>query len=86
MHLDAAAAYIAAVPADRMIQLPADVPVGATIAVIVLPQSHAVDDAARHERFARTRAALQRATERSVGIPEPDDEALDALIDRARRS
>ena len=86
MDLDPTEAYIATVPSDRMLHLPADVPVGATIAVIVIPQTGRPNEESRRERFARTRAALHRAAERSPHRPELDDEALDALIDRARRS
>jgi hypothetical protein len=74
-----------------MVRLPAGVPVGATIAVVVLPQTGGQemggqDEESRRERFAHTRAALHRAAERSAVRPELDDETLDALIDRARRS
>ena len=87
MELDPIAAYVATVPTDRTIQLPEDVPVGATVAVLLLP-SHvsADDDVARRERFARTRAALRAAAERKTHPAAVDDATLDALIDRARRA
>lgn len=86
MDVDPTAAYIATVPPDRIVRLPIGVPVGATIAVVVLPQTGGQDEESRRERFARTRAALHRAAEPSAGRPELDDEGIDALIDRARRS
>ena len=86
MDLDRVAAYVASVPPDRTIRLPDDLPVGAAIAVILLPPTSALDEDSRRERFARTRAALRAAAERAASGPAVDDATLDALIDRARHA
>ncbi len=81
------AAYVTAVPEDRIIHLPEDVPVGATVVVLLLPSHVSSDDeAARRERFARTRAALRSAAERKPQQSPLDEATLNALIDRARRA
>jgi hypothetical protein len=84
MDLDPVAAYVTVVSPDRTIRLPADVPVGATVAVVLLTAG-AADEASRRERFERTRAAV-RAAERAGQGAEMDDPTLDALIEQARRS
>ncbi len=86
MKLDPVAAYVTVVSPDRTIRLPDDVPVGATVAIILLPPMGAADEAARRERFERTRAALRAASESTAGAPDIDDAALDVLIDEARRA
>lgn len=86
MELDPVTAYVAVVRPDRTVRLPENVPVGATVAVVLLPGASAHDDEARRERFERTLEALRTAAARGPHGPAVDDEALDALIDRARRS
>ena len=86
MDLDRVAAYLASVPPDRTIRLPDDLPVGATIAVVLLPPTSALDAGSRRKRFARTRATLRAAAERAASRPEVDDATLDALIDRVRHA
>lgn len=86
MENNPVAAFVTTVPPDRTVRLPPDVPVGATVAVVLLPQTPAHDEDARRERFERTRAALRAAADRMTPVPSVDDETLDALIERARRA
>ena len=86
MALDPATAFVTVVAPDRTIHLPADVPVGATVAVVLLPAQTIEAEAARRERFQRMRAAIEAAKEQLWTAPKIDDATLDALIDRARRS
>jgi hypothetical protein len=87
MDLAPLTSYITTVSSDRTIRLPTDVPVGATVAVVLLPRTlAAADDVARRERFERMRTALRLASERGTSGPELDDATLNALIDEARRA
>lgn len=87
MEVDPTPAFVTTVPPDRTIHLPQDVPIGATVAVVLLPRSgDSADEALRRQRFERTREALRVASERPAGAPELDDATLNALIDEARRS
>lgn len=86
MALDPAAAFVTVVTPDRTIHLPADVPVGATVAVVLIPNHRDEAEESRRERFERMRAALRTASEPTAAAAKIDDATLDALIDRARRA
>lgn len=86
MTLDPTAAFVTVVAADRTIHLPADVPVGATVAVVLLPSRTTEAESARREWFERMRSAIQTAAEQTADAPEIDDATLNALIDHARRT
>ena len=88
MELETIPAYITVVNADRTIVLSDDMPIGARVAVVVVPSDLPLpdNDAARHERFAKTLAAIKAAmgsTESSLAISDDD---LDELIETARKS
>lgn len=84
--LDPTTAFVTVVAPDRTIQLPNDVPVGATVAVVLVPAQAIEAEAARRERFERMREALRSAPEPTPAAAAIDDATLDALIDRARRA
>lgn len=87
MELDRASAYVITVPPDRTIHLPEEVPVGAAVALILLPAVHGpAEDEARRQRFERTHAAIRAAEERMKDGPAADDATVSALVDRARRA
>jgi len=86
MALETTSAYITTVGSDHTIVLPAEMPVGATVAVIVVPTSTtSVDDAARRARFAETLSAIRAASARETP-PAISDDDLDALIEKARKA
>jgi len=92
MDIDQVPAYIVAVPPDRTIHLPADVPVGASVAVVLVSSGASStkqtdeDEEERGRRFERTLAAVRAAEQRVAGGPEVDEATPNALIDRARRA
>lgn len=86
MALETTPAYVTKVGSDHTIVLPEEMPVGATVAVIVVPTGVATgDDAARRARFAETLTAIRAA---SAGGSQPaiSDGELDALIEKARKA
>jgi hypothetical protein len=86
MALETTPAYVTKVGSDHTIVLPDEMPIGATVAIIVVPTGAASgDDAARRARFAETLAAIRAA---SAGRPQPaiSDGELDALIEKARKA
>lgn len=77
-------AYIATINANHTIELPEEMPVGATVAVVLIPAG--IDNAAgieRHERFSRTLTAITAAATPPLDMT---DEDIDALIKQARKS
>ena len=67
MSVEMTPTHIATVRPDHTIALPAEMPVGAKVMVIVMPDESAMaKEAARKERFAKTleaiRAAMQNAS------------------------
>lgn len=87
MGLESTPAYITTVAEDRTITLPADIPAGARVAVILLsPTESAARDAARRARFAETKRAVRAASTHTPEAPAIDEAALDALIRAARRA
>jgi hypothetical protein len=86
MTVELTPTYIATVRPDHTIVLPEEMPVGATVMVIVVPPKTAPEnDPARKARFEATLAAIREAMRNPV--PNlPDDEALKALVDKARKT
>ncbi len=81
-------AYVATVGPDHTIILPNDVPVGATIAVIVMPPTIVGSDGdeARRARFAETLAATRAAMADEALQPTLSDAEVDELVERARKT
>jgi hypothetical protein len=83
MAVELTQAHIAHIQPDHTIVLPEEMPVGATVAVIVLPQPN--EEAARRARFEATLAAIRAAM--SGGAPPlPSEAELEALIEKARHT
>jgi hypothetical protein len=83
MAVELTQAYIATIQPDHTVAVPEEMPIGASVAVIVLP-SQPADDAARRARFTATLAAIQSAM--STPVPPLTDSELNALLEKARRS
>ena len=80
-------AYITTISPDHTIVLPAEMPIGATVAVVLISTSVSeADDMARRARFAETLSAIHAASASETQPAAIADEDLDALIDRARKS
>jgi hypothetical protein len=88
MELETIPAYITVVTADRTIVLPDDMPIGAKVAVVIMPSERSLpnEDDARRERFAKTLAAIKAAVESEESLSAMPDDALDELIEKARKS
>ena len=85
MTLKMMPAYVGTIDSNRTLVLPADIPVGATVFVFVVPtHAPAPDDADRRARFAETLAAVRTAF--SAPRASISDSELDALIDTARKT
>lgn len=87
MALKTTEAFITKVSPDHTIVLPAEMPVGTTIIVTVVPESEVEEvEEERHARFAATLEAIRRSYPFYESQPPISDEELDALIERARKS
>ena len=79
-------AYVGIVEANHTVSLPTDVPVGATVAVIIIPkETPSPNDAVRQAHFKDALAAI-RAAEARTDIILPPDAEIDELIERARKA
>ncbi len=81
--LERTEAYITIVGSDHKIALPAEMPVGAKVAVILMGDDQTAE-LARQQRFTDTLAAI-----RTASLEEPhviSDTELDELVTRARKS
>ena len=81
--LEKTEAYITIVGNDHKIALPAEMPVGAKVAVILMGDDP-TSELARQQRFADTLAAIRNASLEE--LPVISDTELDELIARARKS
>lgn len=79
-------AYVSTVKFNRTIKLPENIPVGAKIAVIVLPSEETEEGAARKIRFQKVMDAIRAAINSDFESPEISDQGLDQLIDEARQA
>ncbi len=85
MSLKTTSAYITTINPDHTVVLPPEMPVGATIAVIVMPETVVgADDMARHTRFEATLSAIRAASAAQPIVIS--DEKLDILIEQARKA
>jgi hypothetical protein len=76
MELQLTPTYITTVNADHTVVLPVDVPVGAHVAIVLIPS--AADEVARQARFATTLAAIKEAAQATHYETSKD---LDSLMD-----
>ncbi|MEK7327949.1 MAG: hypothetical protein AAB217_22110 [Chloroflexota bacterium] len=68
MSVEMTPTHIATVRPDHTIALPAEMPVGAKVMVIVMPDESAMaKEAARKERFAKTLEAIRAAMQMPLG-------------------
>ncbi len=87
MSLTTNAAYIATVERDHTIHLPDAIPVGAKVAVLLLPIEEASSEHnSRHARFEQVLAAVRAAMAEGFSPPAISDTELNARIRRARQS
>jgi hypothetical protein len=85
MSVEMTPTHIATVRPDRTITLPAEMPVGAKVMVIVMPgESAKMEESARRERFARTLNAIRAAMQ--MPLAQITDAEIDSLVDKARKS
>lgn len=77
--------YISTVDKSRTITLPTTVPVGARVAVVLLPAENEMNaSASRDARFAAVMEAIGAAQASGFTPPAISDAELDTLIERAR--
>ena len=85
-------AYFSTVTPNRTVELPESVPVGAKVAVILLPAEATqdnrdqVDESARNLRFQKVMDAIRAAVNSGYATPEISDQELNALIREARQA
>mgnify|MGYP001590461772 CR=1 FL=1 len=85
MSVEMTPTHIATVRPDHTIALPAEMPVGAKVMVIVMPDESArAKEAARKERFAKTLEAIRAAMR--MPLAQAADAEIDSLVDKARKS
>ncbi len=81
-------AYIATINPDHTIVAPDELPVGATVAIIMMADAPSTaDNTARRARFEATLAAIRdyEATPPELRPTLPSDMEIDALIKKARK-
>ena len=79
--------YISTVTKSRTITLPDTVPIGAKVAVVLLPAEDAAEPIpGRDARFASVMAAIRAAIADNFMPPDISDAELTARIERARRA
>ena len=85
MSIEMTPTLIATIRPDHTVTLPAEMPVGAKVIVIVMPIEPAkMEEAARRERFARTLEAVRAAVR--MPLAQVTDAEIDSLVDKARKS
>ncbi len=86
MALQTTPAYITIVNPNRTIELPSDMPIGTTVAVIVMPSEETErEEEARHARFAAPLAAIRAASEDETWQNTLSDTEIEALVEKARK-
>jgi hypothetical protein len=79
-------AFVSTVKADRTIVLPEGIPVGARVAVVLLPQEELQEEsAARNMRFQSVMDAIRAAINSNFEAPAISNKDLDQLIQEARQ-
>ncbi len=86
MSVSTTPAYSGTVSEGHTVRIPAEVPIGARVAILLLP-SEAVDEREfeRKEKFESVMAAIRAAIAAGYTPPAISDEELDARIRRARQ-
>jgi hypothetical protein len=85
MAIEMTPTHIATIQPNHTITLPTEMPVGAKVIVIVMPDESAkMDEATRQERFAKTLDAIRFAMK--IPLPKITDAELNTLVDKARKS
>jgi len=80
-------AYVSTVSADRTIVLPESVPVGAKVAVVLLPVDETLDKSeTRSARFQIVMDAIRAAMDSHFAAREVTDAELKQLIGEARQA
>ena len=80
-------AYVSTVGSDRTIVLPESVPVGAKVAVVLLPTEEAgAESQSRSARFQIVMDAIRAAMESNYATREVTDVELDQMIVEARQA
>jgi len=80
MAVELTPTHVATIRHDHTIALPNEMPVGAKVMVIVMPDE--ISEAARKARFAKTMEAIRVAMQ--MPLPKITDAELNALVDKAR--
>lgn len=87
MSIATTAAFISTVNADHTIRLPKEIPVGAKVAVVLMPtEEQTVELDTRRARFEKVISAIRAAIADGFAAPAISDEELSARIKRARRA
>lgn len=79
-------AFISTVNTDRTIVLPDSIPIGAKVAVLILPIEDDSTEEARNRRFEQTLSVIQRAISDGYTSPDISKQELKARIRRARKA
>ncbi|MEZ4659929.1 MAG: hypothetical protein R2911_20430 [Caldilineaceae bacterium] len=80
-------AFFSTVEANRTIVLPNSIPIGAKVAVILLPtESDNDENVMRAARFQQVMNAIRNAINSNFMAPDISDQDLNQLIDEARQS
>jgi len=77
MAIELTPTHIATIRHDHTIALPSEMPVGAKVMVIVMPDE--INEAARKVRFAKTMEAIRVAMQ--MPLPKITDAELNALVE-----
>ena len=86
MVINPTRAFITVVGVDHTITVPSEILPGTTVAVVTVPATMTEADlAARRERFAATRVAIEAAMQ-APGRQDVDDDELEARIAKARQA
>ena len=85
MSIEMTPTLIATIRPDHTVTLPAEMPVGAKVMVIVMPDESAkMEETARRERFARTLNAIRAVMQ--MPLAQVTDAEIESLVDKARKS
>ena len=86
MSLSTTPAYIGTVGEGHIVSVPSEVPIGAKVAILLLPPDPIDErESTRKERFESVLAGIRSAIAAGYTTPAISDEELDARIRRARQ-
>ena len=83
MSVSTTPAYISTVSEGHVVSVPIEVPIGARVAILLLPPSNDEEEAGRRARFEHGFAAIRAAIAAGYTTPAVADEDLDEKIRRA---